>query len=204
MIDKNFLMEKYIDGKMSMKDIAGELFCSVNKVQYWMDVHGIERRSRSESLYVKHNPHGDPFTFSFPKDVQSAILYGIGVGLYWGEGNKKNKASIRLGNSDPLLVDYFIIFLEQFFKIRRSELRFSLQIFSDMKESEALNFWVKKLRVSSRQFSKTTITRSGSVGTYREKNKTGVLIVYFHNIKARDKIISLLPTLPVEKKCKIR
>lgn len=192
MINKLILEELYFKKGMSMKDISEKLGCSVNKVSYWMKAHKLYRRSISESIYLLKNPNGDPFKFKEPKTKEENFLFGIGIGLYWGEGTKANKHSIRLGNTDPDLILTFIKFLEKFFSIKRNQLLFGLQIFNDIKSYQAKKFWLNYLSVSPNQFMKVTITKSVRKGTYKNKIKYGVLTLYFNNIKARNKMISLI------------
>ncbi len=78
-----------------------------------MDRRHIQRRPRSDAAYQKKHPKGDPFKFRPVINMEDAWLQGLGIGFYWGEGNKANKWSVRLGNTDPVLVNYFITFLKQ-------------------------------------------------------------------------------------------
>jgi len=151
-----------------------------------MDKYDIKRRSISEAIYLKNNPGGDPFRFSPPRSISAALLYGLGLGLYWGEGNKANLCSVRLGNTDPGLILVFMRFLIFFFNIEKRDLRFSLQIFTDIDKIKALKYWCRKLGVTRSQFRGITITRSLSIGTYRKKSEYGVVTVYYHNKKLRD------------------
>lgn len=192
MIRKEKLEQLYIGKGKSMQEIATMFGCSVNKIQYWLKKYGIPRRSISDAVYLKNNPNGDPFLFKKPDSFQKAALFGLGIGLYWGEGTKANKNSVRLGNTDPALVEAFIMFLEVIFCLKRSQLKFGLQIFSDMTEDETLDFWIKTLTIERSQFYKTTITPYRSIGTYRQKTKYGVLTIYFHNRKLRDVLVGLL------------
>jgi hypothetical protein len=192
MIYKEKLNDLYTKQKLSMKDISVLLKCSQNQVDYWMKKHNIKRRSISEGVYIKNNPKGDPFLFRGPEVKKDSILYGVGLGLYWGEGTKANKNSIRLGNTDPDLILTFIEFLKVCFSIDKKDLRFGLQIFSEMSEKEALDFWCAFLDVSKKQFMKTVITISNKKGTYTHKIKHGVLTVYFNNTKARNQLCSLI------------
>lgn len=155
--------------------------------------YNIATRSISDAVYLKNNPDGDPFKYHKPHNSYEEKLYGLGLGLYWGEGTKADKVSVRLGNTDPRLIGKFIEFLETTFRIKRKDFKFGLQIFNDTKTSEALDFWIKKLNIKSSQFYKPTVTISGSIGTYRKKSKYGVLTVYYHNRKLRDLLVSLLP-----------
>ena len=176
-----------------MMDIARILGCSQHKVVYWMNKHQIKRRSISDAIYQKHNPSGDPFVIKPIKTKKEAMLLGLGLGLYWGEGNKSNMYSVRLGNTDPELIKTFMKFLTDLFDAKKEKMRFSLQIFSDINPEKALDFWINHLNVSPIQFCKVIITKSGSIGTYRNKSVYGVLTIHFHNKKLRDIINGMLP-----------
>ncbi|MAE68518.1 hypothetical protein CL635_01780 [bacterium] len=195
MIEKDILTTLYVEDGKSMQEIAEKLGCSVHKVQYWMQKHSISRRSIGDALYQWHNPDGDPFVFIPPKSTADYQLYGLGIGLYWGEGTKSNKTSVRLGNTDPELVRQFLQFLLRFYRVDLQDFRFGLQIFSDVNPNEALDFWEKKIKISRRQFYKTTVTQSGSIGTYRKKNKYGVLTIYYNNRNLRNHLIGQLAAL---------
>ncbi|MDP2838049.1 MAG: hypothetical protein Q8O53_02120 [Candidatus Moranbacteria bacterium] len=194
MITKKKLEQLYSNEGKSMQEIANALCCSVSGVQYWIRKYKIKTRSISDAVYLKNNPNGDPFLFKKPDSFERAILFGLGIGLYWGEGTKANKTSVRLGNTDPALIETFIVFLEKIFGLKRSQLRFGLQIFSDMSEAQGLDFWSKTLTIEKSQFYKVTITPYRSLGTYRNKTKYGVVTVYFHNRKLRDILVKLLET----------
>jgi hypothetical protein len=193
MLNKETLFHLYYGEKKSMQEIADQLNYSLHAVSYWMQKYKIPMRSRSEATYVKRNPNGDPFLFLKPETPEDIKLFGIGVGLYWGEGNKKNSNSVRLGNTDPELIKEFIAFLIKIFSINRTDLKFGLQIFTDIDPEVALDFWVKKLNIDRGQINRPIVTKSGSVGTYREKSQYGVLTVMYHNKKLRDLLVSLLP-----------
>ncbi len=194
MIDKNTLKNFYENEGRSMQDIADQLGCSLHKVQYWMKKHGFAMRSISDAIYLKHNPDGDPFRFRRPRTQKDALLFGMGIGIYWGEGTKANRHAVRLGNTDPQLLCTFMDFIIKFFNVKKKDFRAGLQIFTDINPKEALAFWQKNLRIGPNQFYKVTITRSGSIGTYRKKSRYGVVTIYYNNKKMRDILMSLLPS----------
>ncbi len=169
----------------SMKMIGELVGFSCNKVNYWLEKKNIPRRSLSEALYKKHNPKGDPFYKTKINSQEKAFLFGLGLGLYWGEGTKKNRYSVRLGNSDPYLIKSFIIFLKKIYNIKSDKLKFGLQVFNDMNPEEAKSFWINHLKINEKQLGKIIVTPARSIGTYREKTKYGVLTVYFNNTKLR-------------------
>lgn len=186
MISRESLERYYLSEKKSSKEIANILGCSENKINYWLQKHGIQKRSISDSVYAKRNPSGDPFAADIPLEINESFIYGLGIGLFWGEGNKRNKNSIRLGNTDPDLIKAFIVFLKIAYRINLEKLNFSIQIFNDLDTEAVREFWVKKLGIRPEQiYKKVTISKSGKKGTYKKKNKYGVITVYFNNTKLK-------------------
>jgi hypothetical protein len=117
----------------------------------------------------------------------------VGIGLYWGEGNKANKYAVRLGNTDPELIKVFMKFLVEIFDVKVNDMRFQLQTFTDIDTETALHYWTKVLKVDKSQFYKVHVTISGSIGTYKKRSKYGVVTVYYHNKKLRDILVEMLP-----------
>jgi len=150
-----------------------------------MEKYGISRRTRSEATYVKRNPKGDPFVIKRPRTQNELILYGLGLGLYWGEGTKASNSSVRLGNSDPKLIKQFMNFICRFYSLKKEDLHFSLQLFHDNNIDESLEYWCKWLKINRSQFSKPVFSPSQSKGTYKRKAKFGVVTVQFNNTKLR-------------------
>ncbi|MES2668295.1 MAG: hypothetical protein V4644_01215 [Patescibacteria group bacterium] len=185
----------YVTDKLSSKEIATKFNCSENKINYWMRKYQIPKRTIADAVYQKLNPHGNPFKETSIDSLSDAFLLGLGTGLFWGEGNKRDKNTVRLGNSDPDLMRAFLFFLENRFQISRHRLRFGLQVFSDMDYKRTEKFWIDKLSLESTQFYKTVITVSGKIGTYTQKTEYGVLTIYFHNKKLRDLIVGQIDNL---------
>ena len=194
-MEKDYLEKQYCSKKKSVAQIATEFGCSQNKITYWLQKHGIRRRSISEGVYVRSNPEGDPFCFKAPKTDFDWFLYGLGLGLFWGEGNKVNKNSVRLGNTDLDLIRYFLLFMDHAYQIKKEKLRFGLQIFNDIPKEKALRFWITELGISRKQFQKVIITNSIRKGTYKKRSDYGVLTVYFSNTKLRDMIMTAISEL---------
>ncbi|MFH1088471.1 MAG: helix-turn-helix domain-containing protein [Patescibacteria group bacterium] len=183
----------YIKKGYSVAEIASHFNCSENKINYWIRKYGIPKRSISEAMYLKCNPGGDPFQFSYPDTIEEAKLLGMGVGLYWGEGNKVDRNSVRLGNTDPALINKYIEFLIKICQVSPNKLRFGLQIFSDTNPELALDYWVKIINFPRKQFMpKVVVTPTRGLGNYRKKSEYGVLTVYCHNKKLKSLLMSML------------
>jgi len=191
---KEKLEKLYFRDNRSVSEIANIFGYSERGINYWFGKYGIAKRTISEAIYVKNHPKGDPFKFIPPKNIEESKLFGMGIGLYWGEGNKANKNTVKLGNSDPALLRIFIKFLVKFFKINKKDLRFHLHVFTDIDLDEAKKYWKKEMDVEKEQFYKPTITITGKLGNYKKKSKYGVLTVYYGNTKLRNILVNLLPT----------
>lgn len=187
-LSESSLLKYYVHNSLSVAQIALQLGCSQSRVNHWLRKYQIPKRSISDALYNRHNPKGDPFSIAKIDTISKALLAGLGIGLYWGEGNKRNPNTIRLGNTDPFLIRKFIQFLKDILGVPVSKLRFGLQIFSDMSAAQARRIWLEHLRgfgISVEQFQRPVITSARSPGTYREKTQWGVLTVYCSNIKLK-------------------
>jgi len=195
MITKEELKKYYTQDKLSSFEVSQKLGCSVGQVNYWLSHYGIPKRSISDSIYNKRNPKGDPFSVRQLKTIEDGILYGLGLGLYWGEGNKRNTNSLRLANTDFRLIKKYIEFLKDAYQIEEKKLKFGLQVFGDIDGKEALNFWIKSLGVQRKQFQKTVYLPRRGMGTYKHRAENGVLIVYFNNKKLRDLICQAIEKL---------
>lgn len=195
-MQKDILEELYIKQNRSMQQIADATGCSLNRVDYWMKKYDITRRTRSDATYARHNPNGDPFTIKTRFTAKERELYGMGLGLYWGEGTKANPSSVRLGNSDPGIILRFIEFLEHIYGVSRQNMHFGMQLFTDCSFDEAIDYWTSILGVDKKQFYKPIRTISGSIGTYRKKNQYGVVTLYFNNKRLRDILVEQINNMP--------
>ena len=189
------MVDYYIEKRWSTAQIAKYVRCSGNKVNYWLAKYEIRKRTISDAIYELRNPLGDPFLIKDPKTMEEGILFGLGLGIYWGEGLKRGKGGVRLTNTDAKMVRKFIDFLEKFCNIDKNKLRFSLQIFEDILPEKALNYWKGELGVKKEQFYKTIVSKVRGRGTYKYKSEYGVVIVYFNNVKLKKIILGMIEKL---------
>lgn len=108
--------------------------------------------------------------------------------LYFGEGAKTNVTS--LGNSDPVVLRFFITCLHRLYGIEPSSLRCDLHLRADQNEDEMRQYWSEALHLPLSAFGyvvkdKRTVGRA-TYGTYK-----GVCIVYGKNIAIQRKLIML-------------
>jgi len=196
-MEESILKKLYLEERRSVAYIAKKFSCSQSRVNHWIAKYKIKKRSISDAIYISHNGLVDPFKLKSFKRSEISFLLGLGVGLYWGEGNKANKLSIKLGNTDPDLILCFIKFLKAIYGIEESKLKFGLQIFSDVSPNDALKFWIKKLKVNPNQFQKPVVSKIRGEGIYKVKSQYGVLTVYFNNKKLRNILMNEIEKLRI-------
>ncbi len=193
---KEDLQKLYISG-MSMPKIAKKLKCSPHKIVYWMKQYNIDRRTRSEATYLVNNPKGDPFNLEDINNLskEDMFLFGLNIGLYWGEGDKTTKHAIRVTNSDPYVIIRFRDFLLNICKLESTKIRYYLICFNDIDPNAAKKYWSNLLQISPDKFGKIVEIPTQGKGTYNKKSKYGVCTIYAGNMKLKSWILNEIEKL---------
>jgi len=120
-------------------------------------------------------------------DTELSLFY-LGIGLYLGEGDKRDKGHIKLANTDPKILNTFLMFLRKICGVRESKIKAELNIFDDVDVNKAIDFWRKNTGISRDQLKNVQI-RKGKGGSYKNKSQYGTLSIYVCNTKLK-KIIN--------------
>jgi len=91
----------------------------------------------------------------FPLNKQE--LFIAGLFLYWGEGSKNHVADIRMSNTDPAVIKFFIKWIVECLKVPKETLKAHLHLYKDMNIDKEIKFWCKTLNLSKKQFNKPYI-----------------------------------------------
>lgn len=177
------IQELYGKG-MSMAEISQKLGYGYNSIVYWMRKFGILRRNLSEAVYQKANPNGDPFKIKEVKNRDDLKLFYTGLGLYLGEGDKKNKYNIKLANTDPYILRIFLEFLREICGVEESKIGAELNIFNDVNLQKSISFWLDNVGIKREQL-KTLTIRESRGGSYKNKSEYGTLTIYMTNTKLK-------------------
>jgi hypothetical protein len=76
-----------------------------------------------------------------------------GVALYAGEGAKTDK-EVAFANSDPRMVEFFLVWLRRFFEFEESRLRLALYLHQGLDLEAAVRFWSELTAIPPTQFRK--------------------------------------------------
>lgn len=98
--------------------------------------------------------------------------YAAGCMLYWAEGSKaRNK--VKLTNSDPEVLAYFLSFLRRHFDVRDHDVRISCNLFADhlSRQREVEDFWIERLGLTRDSLTKSTVNVYSKYSQKKRANK---------------------------------
>ncbi len=135
------------------------------------------------------------------KDIGSLSrreLFIAGLFLYWGEGTKTEMARTSLANTDPLMLKFFIKWLE-FLGVSKNRLRVKIHLYRDMDIKKELKYWSKTLGIPLTQFNKSYIKGSSQSGlSYPQKFIHGTGNVAFGNRDVAERVLMSLDCIRTE------
>jgi hypothetical protein len=100
--------------------------------------------------------------------------------LYLGEGGKTNEW-IRLGNSDPKVIEIFLALLRKTYILDERKLRGRLQCRADQNIIELEKFWSQVSNIPLSQFQKAQIDKRTIGIPTKKPNYKGVFVVEYYS-----------------------
>lgn len=112
-------------------------------------------------------------------------IFCIGLGLYWGEGYKRGSQEFGFTNSDPVMIQFYMLWLDKVFGVKKNDLILRISINSSHygRKAEVERYWARTSGIPLSQFTKTSFIKSVSskkypnrdihMGTLRVKVKSG-------------------------------
>lgn len=109
--------------------------------------------------------------------------------LYWGEGFK-NDGNPGMGNTDPIILKFFIHALRFAYGISKESLTAQLHLRADQNEGKEIEYWSKILCIPRSNFKWTHFDKR-TIGRKTYKNYHGVCTIYCHNVAIQRKLINI-------------
>lgn len=98
------------------------------------------------------------------KSVSNRELWLIGVALYWAEGHKAKETNpserVRFTNSDPLMIKFYLKWLEKICKIFLENIDFEIYIHETANIEKAKEYWPQILNIPKEKFKKVRLKRN--------------------------------------------
>ena len=130
------------------------------------------RRRTLEAYYQKAEKEAEE-EFEIHKNNP---LFMAGLMLYAGEGDQRDKSTIRLANVDFFLHRIFIKFSEEFLKISREKMKLSVLLYPDLDVSICTQRWLTELNIPQENLYKPQIIQ-GKLKTRKLHFGVGTTII---------------------------
>lgn len=86
-----------------------------------------------------------------------------GLLLYWGEGGKTSRGQVSISNTDPAVIRFSLMWMQQSLKIPLEKVKAYLHLYKDMDIDKETDFWSQELNLPKVQFTKPYIKKSARV-----------------------------------------
>ena len=108
-----------------------------------------QRREKEISLIVEKSK------LEINKPISEDTYRLFGSALYWAEGSKSNM--FQMTNSDPLLILFWVKWVEKIFKITPHKLTARLNVYPQQSEKQIKKFWSDLTGIPIKKFGKSYI-----------------------------------------------
>lgn len=196
------------EGK-SYSQIKRQLNVSKSTLSLWLADHPLSRE-RINELRAKNPQRIERFRATMAKkksarqetiyqSVASSIgklsqreLFIAGLFLYWGEGSKTMPATIAVTNTDPAVLQFFVVWLKSL-GVNIKDCKANLHLYSDMEVDKAIGYWSKILGLPKSCFKKPYIKKSKLSGlTYGNGFGHGTCMLRYGSRELTDRVMMSL------------
>lgn len=163
---------------------------NINKAKLiWAENIKQFNKLRSKEYKIKELGLIEQFSREIP-DFDHNTLFWVGLALFWAEGGKREKWSVRFANSDPLMVKMIMRFFREICLVTNEKFRFQIQLHPNITDRKAKKFWSEIAEVGKDQFYKSQVVISKTSQGKRKQNQLpyGTLHIYIGNSYLNKKI----------------
>ena len=171
----------------SIKEIARRIGAAQSSISRWVrDVELSEEQKASlvQRAYAGH-VKGRTINSALRRDARHLAqeegralaragdaFHAAGCMLYWAEG-AKSRNQLRLSNSDPEMVRFFVAFLRTFFNLRDADIRMTCNLFADHleRQREIEQFWLDTAGLPPECLCKSTVNVYSKYSQKKRRNK---------------------------------
>ncbi|OGN12852.1 MAG: hypothetical protein A3D48_00140 [Candidatus Yanofskybacteria bacterium RIFCSPHIGHO2_02_FULL_43_17] len=155
------------------------------KIERFRNAMRLRRQNKFEEEFARYLKR-------FAK-VSRETRFAAGLMLYLAEGSKKDDYHITITNTDPNVINFFIRWLQEFFKVPKSSMRFQLQLYPTMDIPKEIEFWKNELGIQSNQFYKYYLRKLHKASfTYRDTSRHGICGANFSSSQKKREIMAAI------------
>ncbi|MBI3459052.1 hypothetical protein HY061_02200 [Candidatus Azambacteria bacterium] len=170
-----------IQKKRLLKDWHDGLVKARKKAIQWHNTQKEERirEAKNQALNILENI-----------DLKKLDILELALAmLYLGEGAKK-KVETSLGNSDPLILQFFIVALRKIYNIKTEKIKCDLYLRADQNPLKMRRFWAKQLGLPLKNFVRINLDKR-TIGVKTYSYYKGVCSVRCGTVAIQRKLIFL-------------
>ncbi len=113
-------------------------------------------KTRSEDLWLKSKQSAKEII----KELKLRDKIFLLIGIYWGEGTKKE---LNIINSDPVLLRAFVDFIKEI-GVAKNRIKASVRIYNDINHNKVVDHWANILSLKKEQFFKIEVIKGKKKG----------------------------------------
>lgn len=116
-------------------------------------------------------------------------LYYAGLFLYWGEGNKSNRHTISISNTDPAVLCFMLYWYIKILGFSKNKIKIYLHLYQDMNIQDEIRYWSKILHLNISHFTKPYIKSSMKKNIDQKGFGHGTCTLVVQNTREKEKIM---------------
>lgn len=179
-VSKSTLSSWLKEYPLSEKEIKRLRDNSAIRIEKYRNTMQQKKTNRREKVYKEISKYLGNF--------KERDYYLAGLFLYLGEGLKTQEYTISVANTNPVVLKFFIKWLE-ILGADRKKIRVKLNLYLNMSSDREMNYWIKELGLSRKHFLKPYIKNSKSDKiNYSNSFGHGTCNVTYHNRDIADKV----------------
>jgi hypothetical protein len=145
--------------------------------------HNSQKEGRLKFAEDRAKEIANKINFSNKETMELALAM-----LYLGEGFKKTDTGI--GNSDPMILIFFISLLKRLYGVKTEDMKCYLHLRADQNPEKMRLYWSKTLKIPVENFGKASIDKR-TEGSKTYDSYKGVCIVRCGNVAIQRKLVYL-------------
>lgn len=148
-VSKSTLSVWLRDYPLSPQKIKELRDCNERRIEKFRTTMRQKRERREDIIYRSQSKILCSFS--------SKELFLGGLMLYWGEGTKTQKDALIMTNSNPSIINFFILWATKTLSVSPQKIKICLHLYSDMNPKEEINWWSRAISIPVTQFNQPYI-----------------------------------------------
>jgi hypothetical protein len=146
--------------------------------------HNGQKEERMKIAEAEATKIADKINYNDTNTLELALAM-----LYLGEGFKKSSTT-GIGNSDPMILRFFVTILKNTYNVRMEHLYCYLHLRADQDPNSLTKYWSEQLNIPVQNFGKASIDKR-TVGSKTYDSYKGVCVVRCKSVAIQRKLVYL-------------